>query len=138
MITGATGAVPPPEALEIYPSELEKIKATLKSLQDRWLQKTVSEPSDAAEAFNQQAANEFLNIGFEVEVSWLEAEDNPFAPGVPLYVPEVSIVGRTRKEEEVDHGRLQWEIREGLVDGIKGVIRESVSKREDPIRKTIY
>lgn len=127
-----------PEALEIYPSELPKIKATLADLQSRWLQKTVSEPTDAAEAFNQQAANEFLAIGFEVEVNWLQAEENPFAPGVPLYVPEVNIVGRTKKESDVDHNRLQWEVTHGLVDGKVGYIRSDGSEREDPIKRTIY
>ena len=133
-----------PEALEIYPSEIGKIKATIKELQDRWLQKRVSDPADAAEAFNQQAANEFLKIGFEIEVDWLEAKNedgtpnNPFAPGVPFYVPQISISGRTRKESEVDHERLQHDIVAGLADGQKGYIREDGTRHEEPIKKNIY
>lgn len=134
---------PAPEAVEIYPSELTKIQATLADLQSYWLQKRVDDPADAAEAFNQMAVNKFGEIGFEVKVDWLEAKTkdgevhNPFAPGVPLYVPEVSISGRTRKEEEVDHDRLQSEITSGLVDGRKGFIREDGSWHEEPIKKII-
>lgn len=127
----------PPEAVDIYPSELPRIQATLQDLQGYWLQKMVDEPADAAEAFNQMAANKFLDIGFEVEVNWLQAQENPFAPGVPLYVPEVSIAGRTRKETEIDHDRMAHDIVTGKADGVAGYIREDGSEHEDPIRKII-
>lgn len=136
-LTGRANPTPLPEALEIYPSELPKIKATLARLQEFWLQKMVDDPTEAAEAFNQQAANEFLNIGFEIEVNWLQAAENPFAPGVTLFVPEVAIAGRTRKEDEVDHDRMQHDIVTGKADGVKGYIREDGSEHEDPIKKII-
>lgn len=136
-LTGRRDPTPAPEALDIYPSELPKVQATLARLQQRWLQKTVDDPTDAAEAFNQQAANEFLAIGFEIEVNWLQAEHNPFAPGTDLFVPEVAIVGRTRKETEIDHDRMQHDIVTGKADGQAGYIREDGSEREDPIRKII-
>jgi len=130
-------SAPPPEAVDIYPSELPRIKTTLQGLQNYWLKKMVDEPSDAAEAFNQMAANEFLNIGFEIEVEWLQAQENPFAPGVTLFVPEVNIVGRTRKETEIDHDRMRHDIVTGKADGRKGYIREDGTEHEDPIKKII-
>ncbi|QZE10526.1 hypothetical protein SEA_SCOOBYDOOBYDOO_211 [Mycobacterium phage ScoobyDoobyDoo] len=130
-------AAPPPEAVEIYPSELPKIKATMQRLQNFWNQKMVDEPSTAAEAFNQMAANEFQEIGFEIEVNWLQAQHNPFSPGVPLYVPEVNISGRTRKETEIDHDRMKHDIVTGKADGRAGYIREDGSEHEDPIKKII-
>lgn len=136
-LTGRRDPAPVPEALEVYPSEIPKIKATLERLQQRWLQKMVDDPADAAEAFNQQAANDFLAIGFEVEVNWLQAQENPFNPAADLFVPEVAIVGRTRKETEVDHERMQHDIVHGLADGQKGYIREDGSEHEDPIKKVI-
>jgi hypothetical protein len=128
---------PPPEVIDIYPSEVPKIKATLESLQRFWNQKRVDDPAAAAEAFNQMAINEFGAIGFEIEVEWLEAKENPFAPGVPLYVPQPSIVGRTRKETEIDHDRMQHDIVTGKADGRKGYIREDGSEHEEPIKKLI-
>jgi hypothetical protein len=136
-------AAPPPEALEIYPSELPKIKATLAHLQSFWNQKRVSDPADAAAEFNQMAVNQFGEIGFTVEVEWSEARDaegnvnNPFAAGVPLYVPQVAISGRTRKEEEVDHDRLKHDIVHGLADGKKGWIDPNTGALKDEPKKKL-
>jgi hypothetical protein len=55
-----------------------------------------------------------------------------------MYVPRISISGRTRKETEIDHDRMQHDIVSGLADGIKGYIREDGTEHEEPIRKTIY
>lgn len=138
-------APPVPEAMEPYPSEIPRIKDALERLQSIWLQKRVADPADAAADFNQQAVNIFGEIGWEVQVEWLEAKNedgtpnNPFAPGVPLYVPQVSLAGRVRKEEETDHDRMQHDIVAGLADGKKGWIDPNTgSLREDAKRKNIY
>jgi len=128
---------PAPEAVEVYPSELPKVKAAFAALQAKFERKTVDDPLEAAEAFNQMAVNEFGAIGFEIEVEWSEASANPYGDDAKMYVPQVSISGRTKKESEVDHDRLQHEITGGLVDGVKGYIREDGSRREDPIKKII-
>lgn len=132
-----------PEVLDIYPSELPKIKRTLDQLQRFWMQKRVEDPTTAAEAFNQMAVNDFGEIGFTVEVDWLEARNedgspnNPFAPGVPLYVPQVNISGRVRAESEIDHDKMQHDIVTGKADGRAGYIREDGTEHEDPIKKLI-
>lgn len=131
-------SVPTPEVLEIYPSEIPKVKAALEDLQRYWNQKRVSDPAEAAEAFNQMAVNKFGEIGFTVEVEWFETNDNPFAPGVPMFVPRVAPNGRTsNKETEVDHDRMQHDIVTGKADGKKGYIREDGTWHEDPIKRII-
>ncbi|ACH62181.1 hypothetical protein MYRNA_214 [Mycobacterium phage Myrna] len=129
-------APPAPEAVEIYPSELPKVQAAFKTLQDRFAQKVVEDPLEAANAFNQLAVNEFGDIGFEIEVEWHEASENPFGEA-KMYVPRINIVGRTRKETEIDHDRMQHDIVTGKADGVAGYIREDGSEREDPIKKII-
>jgi hypothetical protein len=128
--------LPEPEAVEVYPSEIGKVKSVLQQLESAFVKKAVDDPLEAAEAFNQMAANLFGEIGFIVEVEWMEAKENPFGP-TKMYVPNVSIAGRTRKETEVDHDRMQHDIVHGLADGVKGYIREDGTEHEDPIKKII-
>ena len=56
---------------------------------------------------------------------------------IPLFVPKIRIVGRTKHETETDHDRLKFEITHGMADGQAGYIREDGTKTEDPIRKII-
>ena len=135
-LTGRPDPVPVPEAVEIYPSELPKVQAAFKRLQDTFAQKLVDDPQEAAEAFNQMAVNEFGAIGFEIEVEWHQASENPYGPAT-MYVPRINIVGRTRKETEVDHERMQHDIVTGLADGQPGYIREDGTEHEEPIKKVI-
>lgn len=135
---------PPPPAVEPYPSEMPKVKEAFARLQSSWNQKRVDDPADAAAHFNQQAVNIFGEIGFTVAVEWLEAKNedgtpnNPFAPGVPLFVPQVSITGRTRDETETDHDRLQHDIVTGKADGKVGWIDPNTGQlKEDPKKKII-
>lgn len=127
---------PPPEAVEIYPSEMKKVTAAFQKMENMFSRKVVDDPKATAEAFNQMAANVFGDIGFEVEVEWMEAKKNPFGKAT-MYVPRISICGRTRKETEIDHDRMQHDVVSGLADGIKGYIREDGTEHEDPIRKII-
>lgn len=135
---------PAPEAMEPYPSEIPRIKEAFERLQSYWNQKRVDDPADAAEAFNQQATNLFGEVGWKVTVEWHEArkEDgtpaNPFAEGVPLYVPRVALAGRTRVEEETDHDRMQHDIVTGKADGKVGWIDPNTGQlREDKKSKLI-
>lgn len=136
-------APPVPEAVEPYPSEMPKIKDAFARLQSMWLQKRVDDPADAAEAFNQQATNIFGEIGWKVTVEWLEARNedgtpnNPFADGVPLYVPSISLAGRTKVEEETDHDRMQHDIVHGLADGKKGWIDPNTGQLKDEPKKKL-
>jgi hypothetical protein len=132
----APAAQPPLEAVEIYPSEIARVKATFQRMEETFSRKLVDDPTEAAEAFNQMAVNLFGEIGFEVEVEWMEAKENPFGEAT-MYVPRISISGRTRKETEVDHDRMRHDIVGGLVDGVKGYIREDGTEHEEPIRKVI-
>lgn len=127
---------PPPEAVEIYPSEIAGVKAAFERIERAFSRRIVDDPKEAAEALNQMAVNEFGEIGFEVEVEWMEAKENPFGEAT-MYVPRISISGRTRKETEVDHDRMQHDVVSGLADGVKGYIREDGSEHEEPIRKII-
>ena len=133
-----------PEPVEPYPSEMPRIKEAFARLQQLWMQKRVDDPANAAEHFNQQASNIFGEIGWKVAVEWNEArkEDgtphNPFADGVPLYVPLVTLVGRTKVEEETDHDRMKHDIVTGKADGKAGYIDPNTgSWREDPKSKLI-
>lgn len=129
---------PAPEAAEPYPSEMPRIKEAFARLQSMWNQKRVSDPADAAEHFNQQASNIFGEIGWKVAVEWFQASQNPNAEGVPMYVPRILLVGRTRVEEETDHDRMQHDIVTGKADGKAGWIDPNTGQlREDPKSKLI-
>lgn len=135
-LTGRPDPTPAPEAVDIYPSEMEKIKTVYARLENFWKFKQVDDPGAAAEAFNQMAANDMGEIGFEIEVEWYQAGKNPLS--ADMYVPRISIVGRTvNRETEIDHDRMQHDIVTGKADGQKGYIREDGSEHEDPIKKVI-
>lgn len=136
-LTGKPFNQPEPEALDVYPSEMPKIRDAYKRLNDVFANLKVDDPEEAARAFNQMAVNVFGEIGFIVEVEWFQATENPLDATAAMYVPRVNIAGRVKKETEVDHDRMRHDVVTGKADGQGGYIREDGTEHEDPIRKII-
>lgn len=87
--------------------------------------------------FEQSAQNLYGDAGFEITIGWMQAMDPETGEELPFKAPEVTIVGRVKKESERDHDRLKHEITSGMADGQAGYVREDGSRREDPIKKVI-
>jgi hypothetical protein len=121
---------------EPYYSELPKIQKAAETL-NRIFAWSGEEPHTEAQ-YETTARNLFGDAGFEIAIEWMQAMDPEDLEELPFKVPSVMITGRVQKEEERDHERLKYEIQAGMADGQPGVIREDGSKREDPIRKSIY
>lgn len=120
--------------LEPYPDELPRIKDAFEKLSALFANTAYSDA--AQDQFDAAARDLFGKAGFTVEVEWYGTKIGGLE--TPTVVPRVSITGRTRKEDETDHSRVQWGVVNGLVDGQKGYIREDGSRTEEPIKKTIY
>lgn len=121
------------EVVEVYPSELKKIKAAFDKIQAEFANTPMN--STNMRLFDMAAATELGEIGFTVEVEWYQVGTESLM--TETYVPRIVLTGRNKKETEVDHDRMKWDITHGLADGQAGYIREDGSKREDPIRRDI-
>lgn len=120
--------------VEPYPSEMPKIHHAFAQLQRRFSSTRFTDSS--VEEFQRAAVELFGAVGFEVDVAW----DQVYKNGRPTetYMPEVTISGRVRNEDEVDHDRMKHEIRAGLADGKVGVVDPNTGDwREDSKKKMI-
>lgn len=130
---GVTNAELP--EVEPYPGELPKIKSAFERL-SREFANTQMTPS-SQRLFEMTASNLFGEAGFEVHVEWRDLFSKE-GENLGVTQPLVTLTGRVKKEEEVDHDRLKWEIRAGMVDGVKGVIDvNSGELKEEPSKKLI-
>lgn len=119
--------------VEPYPSEMPKIRHAFAQLQRRFSNTRFTDSS--VDDFHRAAIELFGEAGFEVDVAWDEVREEGRPNGV--YLPEVTLSGRVRREDEVDHDRMRHEIVRGLADGKAGYVREDGSLREDPIKKNL-
>jgi hypothetical protein len=92
--------------------------------------------------FMDAAREIFGDIGWVIGVDWMDARATgvpaEMAPSTGTVIPRVVIQGRVTPESETDHDRMRHEIVSGMVDGVKGYVREGSSQlHEDPISKTI-
>jgi hypothetical protein len=126
---------------EPYYSELPKLKAAMEKLNQIFAYS--GEEPWTERQYETTARNLFGEAGFEIEIEWLQAavqdEEDPDSEPIMLdfKVPNVTLVGRVKKETERDHDRIKHEVVTGLADGQKGFIREDGTRHEEPIRKII-
>lgn len=126
---------PPPEPFEPYPDEIEKLAAVGNKLNRLFA--FTGEESWTERQFETTARNLFGEVGFEIFIDWMQAMDPETGEELPFKAPQVTLLGRTKKEEERDHDRIQWGVVKGLADGQAGYIREDGTKHEEPIKKII-
>lgn len=145
---------------DLYESEKARIRTVKETMESRYREVKLLTPlEDAARRakFARELTERINEVGFACEViwEWESEERHPDDPEVPLdqspdtsydpddmsliYKPKLVITGRTAKLLDYDHDRQKFEVREGVYDGVKGVIDPNTGKlREDAKRKDIY
>ena len=126
---------PPPEPFEPYPDEIEKLARVGNQLNRLFA--FTGEEVWTERQFETTARNLFGEVGFDIDIEWMQAMDAETGEELPFKAPSVTIKGRLKKEGETDHDRIQWGVTKGLLDGQAGYIREDGSKHEEPIKKLI-
>lgn len=89
--------------------------------------------------FEMAAHNEFGQAGFAIAIAWEEFVKRTPLGDIPtgVWQPNIQITRRIKHEAETDHDRIRHEVVTGLVDGVKGYIREDGSRHEDPKKRII-
>ena len=120
--------------VEPYPSEMPKIRRAQEELQRRFSRAKLTDAM--IDQFHRAAIDLFGEAGFEIDIAWDEVRHNGVATG--MYMPEITISGRVRKESETDHDRLRHEIQAGMADGKPGVIDVNTGEwKEEPRSKRV-
>jgi hypothetical protein len=116
---------------------------------------TPKEQVDQRNRYAKELIERCAEAGFVSDVEWVWQSEEKDADGIPLrqspcvsdndddpnlyYIPRLIISGRTDVLKEFDHDRQSHEVREGVFDGIKGVIDPNTGEmREDSKKKDIY
>jgi hypothetical protein len=145
---------------ELYESEklaIEKIRDTMIGRYPTRDGLTTLEQAARRASFSSELRDRLAEVGFVGDViwEWESEERHPEDPNLPLhqspdttdipgdmsliYTPKVIVTGRTVKLLEYDHDQQKFEVREGIFDGIKGVIDQNTGLlRDDPKKKSIY
>ena len=149
-----------PEVKELYESEKLRLKEIAVLMYDRYKSGKLLTPAEeiARRAkFAKELADRIAEVGFSCDVlwEWESEERDPTDPDIPAryspcvsdnpddnnvyYLPQVIITGRTAKLIEYDHDKQKFEVRDGVFDGVKGVIDPNTgTMREDAKKKDIY
>lgn len=149
-----------PEVKELYESEKLRLKEIAVLMYDRYKAGKLLTPAEeiARRAkFAKELADRIAEVGFSCDVlwEWESEERDPTDPDIPAryspcvsdnpddnnvyYLPQVIITGRTAKLIEYDHDKQKFEVRDGVFDGVKGVIDPNTgTMREDAKKKDIY
>jgi hypothetical protein len=124
------------DIVEMTPTEINLCESVHLQLQRTWMRKTYDADSPDAvwDAFAKEARERFAEIGFAIDIQWSEIT----ADGMPgtAAVPTISVEARLTKTEP-DMDLISHEIREGMLDGKKGVIREDGTWSEDTRSKQV-
>lgn len=145
---------------DLYESEKARIREVFETMGSRNREVKLLTPLEEAAwhaSFARELTDRINEVGFTCEVIWVwqSEERHPEDPDVPLdqspdtsydpddmslvYKPKLVVTGRTAKLLDYDHDRQKFEVREGVFDGVKGVIDPNTGElREDPKRKDIY
>jgi hypothetical protein len=120
--------------VEPYPSEMPKLHHAYSELTKRFANTKMDDGS--MDLFHRAASELFGAAGFTIDVAWDEVRMGGMSTG--MYMPEVTITGRTTHETEIDHDRLKHEIRAGMADGKVGVVDPNTGEwKEEPKKKLI-
>jgi hypothetical protein len=145
---------------ELYESE----KLAIENIRDAMIGRypardglTVLEQAARRATFSGELRDRLAEAGFVGDViwEWESEERHPEDPDLPLhqspdttyipgdmsliYTPKVVVTGRTAKLLEFDHDKQKFEVRDGVFDGVKGVIDPNTGiLKEDARKKDIY
>lgn len=145
---------------DLYESEKLAIKDIRDTMIRRYPPKDGLTPLEQAArraSFSNELKDRLAEAGFVGDViwEWESEERHPEDPDLPLhqspdttdipgdmsliYTPKVVVTGRTAKLLDYDHDRQKFEVREGVYDGVKGVIDPNTGKmREESKKKDIF
>ena len=147
-----------PEVKELYESEKKRLAEVRETMFKRYGQSkllTNDEEVKRQEQFSRELCERIAELGFAADVLWTWQSEEKDEDGFPVaqspcvsdyeddnnlyWIPKVVITGRTAKLLEYDHDRQKFEVREGVFDGVKGVIDPNTGElREDGKKKDIY
>lgn len=146
------------EVKELYESDKKRLAEIRNVMFKRYSSASLMTPAEE-EARRTKFASELkeriAEAGFTSDVLWSWQSEETDAEGFPVsqsptvsddeddnnvyWIPKVVITGRTAALLEYDHDQQKFEVREGVFDGVKGVIDPNTGKlREDSKKKDIY
>lgn len=145
---------------ELYESDKAQIRDVVLLMYNRYKDgKLLTPQEDAARRgqFAREVQERVAELGFVADLlwTWESEERDPTDPDLPAryspccsadpddqniyWMPKMVITGRTAKLLDFDHDKQKFEVRDGVFDGIKGVIDPNTgTMREDSKRKDIY
>lgn len=86
--------------------------------------------------FERQVAGRYSEIGFVATVNW--EPTGMFESGLPVYQPQIQILGRTEQLPEVDYDKIKHDTVTGKMDGVAGYVDPNTGMmKEDPKKKLI-
>jgi hypothetical protein len=147
-----------PEVKELYESDKDRLRDIARTMHDRYKTgKLLTPVEDAARRaqYARELTDRINEAGFACDVLWEWQTEKTDDDGYPLaqsptvsddpddqnlyYIPQVIITGRTATLLDYDHDKQKFEVREGVYDGLRGVIDPNTGTlKEDAKRKDIY
>lgn len=147
-----------PEVRELYESDKDRLRDIARTMAARYREgKLLTPVEDAARRarYAKELSERINEAGFTCDVLWEWQTEKTDAEGFPLaqsptvsddeddnnlyWIPQVIITGRTAKLFDYDHDKQKFEVREGVFDGIKGVIDPNTGElKESGKKKDIY
>lgn len=146
------------EIKDLYEAEKVTLTEIGRVMRERYANSSLLTPKEEVDRRNRYArelVERCAEAGFVADVEWVWQSEEKDAEDIPLrqsptvsddpddqnlyYIPRLIISGRTEALREYDHDKQKHEVREGVFDGVKGVIDPNTGLlREDARKKEIY